>query len=86
MKGPGSRINGWERMRRLLADGKQRPMERPGLLVFSTCRHFLRTVPVLPRDSSKSDDIDTDAEDHCGDESRYRVASVKREAGAVALP
>ncbi|MBA3589671.1 terminase family protein [Methylibium sp.] len=86
MKGPGSRINGWERMRRLLADGKQRPMERPGLLVFATCRHFLRTVPVLPRDSSKSDDIDTDAEDHIADEVRYRISLVKREAGSVAIP
>lgn len=85
-KGPGSRINGWERMRRLLKDAKPRPMESPGLLVFSTCRQFLRTVPVLGRDKTKTDDVDTNAEDHVADEVRYRCQLVKREGGAVALP
>jgi len=41
------------------------PMEEPGLYVFDTCRHFIRTIPVLPRDDKKIDDVDTSAEDHC---------------------
>jgi len=41
------------------------PMEEPGLFVFDTCRHFIRTIPVLPRDDKKIDDVDTAAEDHC---------------------
>ncbi len=45
----------------------------PGLYVFDTCRQFIRTVPVLPRDENKPDDVDTAAEEHVADETRYRV-------------
>lgn len=83
-KSPGSRVNGWEAIRNLLAASliveegivkgpKQGPMEKPGLFIFDTCRHWIRTVPVLPRDPDKPDDVDTDAEDHAGDETRYEV-------------
>ncbi len=75
-KRAGSRIIGWEAIRKVLkaaapVDGK--PRETPGLFVFNTCTHFQRTVPVLPRDEKKMDDVDTDAEDHTADEVRYRV-------------
>ena len=71
-KRPGSRKNGWELLRgRLQAtlanDG------RPGLYVFPTCRDFIRTVPTLPRDDRDPDDVDTEAEDHIADETRYRL-------------
>ncbi len=72
-KSPGSRRNGWERVREYLAAGLEHPMEKPGLFVFDTCRHFIRTVPSLPRDKKDPDDVDTAAEDHVGDEVRYRV-------------
>lgn len=49
------------------------PMEEPGLFVFDTCRHFIRTVPTLPRDPKKLDDVDTNAEDHVYDETRYEI-------------
>lgn len=75
-KSPGSRKNGWQNIRRMLKDAK-RPetgiREHPGLFVFSNCDQFLRTFPVLPRDEKDMDDVDTDAEDHIGDEVRYRV-------------
>lgn len=77
-KSPGSRTNGWELVRGRLAAGKKFPMEEPGLFVFSTCRQWLRTVPTLPRDEKKMDDVDSDAEDHTGDETRYRVSMPKR--------
>ena len=77
-KSPGSRTNGWELVRGRLAAGKKHPMEEPGLFVFSTCRQWLRTVPTLPRDEKKMDDVDSDAEDHAGDETRYRVSMPKR--------
>jgi hypothetical protein len=48
-------------------------MEDPGMFIFSNCTQFIRTVPVLPRDQKKTDDVDTEAEDHIGDETRYRV-------------
>ena len=77
-KGPGSRRNGWERVRQVLSAAKAFPMEEPGLFVFNTCRQFIRTVPVLPRDDKDPDDIDTDAEDHVADEARYRIAMPSR--------
>lgn len=38
---------------------------RPMFQVFSTCRHFIRTVPALVYDQHTVEDIDTDGEDHC---------------------
>lgn len=79
-KGPGSRKNGWEYLRKLLKSSLTFPMESPGIFVFDTCRQFIRTVPVLPRSERDMDDVDTDAEDHCGDESRYRANKPRRTA------
>jgi hypothetical protein len=72
-KSPGSRKIGWERLRKYLKASLQRPMEDPGLFIFNNCAQWVRTVPVLPRDEKKPDDVDTDAEDHAGDASRYRL-------------
>lgn len=72
-KSPGSRAVGAEAIRTRLAAALEEPVEKPAVLVFDTCRHFIRTVPILPRDEKKPDDIDTDAEDHIADEFRYRV-------------
>lgn len=76
-KSPGSRKTGWEQMRKAFKDALPnkdgRPREYPGLFVFDTCTAFVRTVPTLPRDEKDMDDVDTDAEDHIGDEARYRV-------------
>jgi hypothetical protein len=66
----GSRINGWELLRQRFQNSIKR--EGPGIYVFDTCRQFIRTVPVLPRDSRVPDDLDTEAEDHIADETRYR--------------
>lgn len=70
-KGPGSRKTGWEALRRRLKHAKEAPAELPGLFVFASCTAWIRTVPVLPRDEDDRDDVDTDAEDHTGDETRY---------------
>lgn len=91
-KSPGSRKQGWEKLRSLLTASMQKPMEDPGLFVFSTCRQFIRTVPVLPRSDRDPDDVDTAAEDHVADEVRYRVlapplpiiARVKPASGPIA--
>jgi len=72
-KSPGSRKNGWEILRKMLKSSTKK--EGAALYIFDTCRQFIRTVPVLPRDVSKTDDIDTDAEDHIADAVRYRVAT-----------
>ena len=52
---------------RLAFDGEGRPMFQ----VFSTCRHFIRTLPNLVYDESNVEDIDTRQEDHIYDECRY---------------
>lgn len=87
-KRAGSRKTGWELMRKYLKMAhpqKGLPRERPGLFVVDTCDHFMRTVPVLPRDPRDPDDVDTDTEDHVGDETRYRVraASMKITGGST---
>jgi hypothetical protein len=43
----------------------------PMLYIFSSCKHFIRTVPSLVYSQSDVEDIDTQAEDHIYDEVRY---------------
>jgi hypothetical protein len=45
------------------------------LYVFDTCRDFIRTVPVLQHDPNRAEDLDTEAEDHIADETRYACLS-----------
>lgn len=52
---------------RLAFDGEGRPM----LYVFSTCKHFIRTIPALVYSEKHVEDIDTEGEDHIYDECRY---------------
>lgn len=70
-KSPGSRKAGAEAVRKYFKAARQIPQEGPGMCIFSTCRQFIRTVPVLPRDPKDLDDVSTDAEDHVYDETRY---------------
>lgn len=83
-KRPGSRKAGWSAVRERMAAVVPRRgagvREAPGLFVFPGNIHWLRTVPVLPRDGRDPDDVDTEAEDHTGDMTRYRVARSKRVA------
>lgn len=77
-KGPGSRRQGWQQMRERMGAALAQPQEKPGLFVVQTCQQFLETVPVLPRDDKDLDDVDTEAEDHIADETRYRVRRMNR--------
>jgi hypothetical protein len=74
-KSPGSRKNGFELLRQKLKNSITK--DGPGLYVFDTCRQFIRTVPVLPRDEKNPDDVDSLAEDHIIDECRYRCLDRK---------
>lgn len=49
----------------------------PMMQVFDTCRDFIRTIPMLPYDPKKPEDVDTDAEDHCYDEVRMALMARK---------
>jgi hypothetical protein len=55
-----------------MPDGFVGKRESPGLFISERCADTLRTLPVLPRDQKDPDDVDTEAEDHIGDEIRYR--------------
>lgn len=82
-KRPGSRKAGWNRMRQMMKwahPSESGIRENPGLFVTTDCEHFARTVPVLPRDKRDTDDVDTDAEDHVADESRYFARYVQNRA------
>lgn len=79
-KRPGSRKAGWEALRERLESTMDRDREQPWILIFEACRQWIRTVPTLPRSDKDPDDVDTEAEDHAGDETRYRVKAPRREA------
>ncbi len=85
-KSPGSRIQGWQKLRAMMKASLAERREEPGLFVSDSCTHFLRTVPVLPRDDKKIDDVDTDSEDHVGDEARYRVLTRSQRMGVKRIP
>ncbi len=64
-------FTGWDQMRARIAGDE----DGPGLVVFDTCRHFIRTVPSLQHDPMRMEDLDTRAEDHIADETRYACLS-----------
>ncbi len=79
IKGKGSRVTGWQAIRGFLQASRRQPMEAPGLFVSSTCRNTIRTLPVMPRDQRRPDDVDTEAEDHLCDVIRYRCLAQRHE-------
>lgn len=83
-KRAGSRITGWDQMRRMLKDAHPTELgarDRAGLFIFNTCGDWVRTIPVLTRADNNLDDIDTTAEDHIADETRYRVRFIGNTLG-----
>ncbi len=87
-KSSGSRKQGWEQIRKMLKATKSPEngvRENAGMFIFNTCNHFLRTIPSLPRDDKDIDDVDTEAEDHIGDEVRYRARFERKEIKSGSL-
>lgn len=78
-KRPGSRTNGWEACRKMLAAAAKGNIEEQAFICFDTCLQWWRTVPVAPRDPKNLDDLDTNTEDHVADEWRYRLMNCVRE-------
>lgn len=65
-------MGGWDQMRsRLIGDDDGLPM----IVTFSTCLDSIRTIPALQHDPLKPEDLDSDMEDHAGDEWRYACMS-----------
>jgi hypothetical protein len=45
------------------------------VVTFSTCVDSIRTIPALQHDALRPEDVDSDMEDHAGDEWRYACMS-----------
>ncbi len=69
VKGPGSRIAGVQRIRQRLLNAVNR--SGPGLYVSGRAKLTLETVPTLPRDPNRPEDVATDQNDHAWDALRY---------------
>lgn len=65
-------MGGWDMMRQRLAGNEE---GHPMIFCFSTCKDSIRTIPVLQHDEKHPEDLDTDMEDHAGDEWRYACMS-----------
>ena len=81
IRGSNDRVNGWKRCREWLnpvegADGVMRARFK----IWSTCGHFIRTVPAMVTDQHNVEDADTHGEDHVADEWRYLCMSRPRPA------
>lgn len=74
-KGPNSRMLGLDQLYKRIKATKpvDNIREEKGLFVMDVCSAWLATVPTLPRDPRNPDDADTDAPDHCYDETRYAL-------------
>ena len=68
-RGDNARQAGWEQLRRRLA------ADSPLIYFHESCENTIRTLPYLQHDDKNAEDLDTDAEDHCADETRYAVMS-----------
>lgn len=65
-------LGGWDQMReRLVGEDIDRPM----IVCFSTCVDSIRTIPALQHDQDRLEDVNTDGEDHAGDDWRYACMS-----------
>ena len=68
MPSDSKRIPGWEQCRlRLQFDEKGFPR----FYVFTNCKEFIRTIPLLEHDPIDVEDLNTKMEDHAADMWRY---------------
>ena len=85
-KSPGSRHQGWEKIRGMLKEAAKGPRrEEAGMFICESCAQWIRTVPVLPRDKKDPDDVDTEAEDHVADETRYLALTRNQRMGVQSI-
>jgi len=72
-------VSGWNQVRQRILGNKVGPM----LVVFDTCRDFIRTIPAQQHDPLRAEDLDTKGEDHIADETRYACMSRPLIAGPL---
>jgi phage terminase large subunit len=72
--GDPSRVLKWRQFHehlRVPRDGEDKVVGVPMLQIYSTCLHFIRTVPALVTDPNNIEDIDSSGEDHCADSAAH---------------
>ena len=67
-KGDHARIAGKMQVHERLRFG---PDGKPMMYIFNTCKNWIRTVSTLPYSQKKPEDVDSEAEDHDYDATRY---------------
>jgi hypothetical protein len=88
-KTAGSRVNGAALFCDMLEsalkaeDSESGMPEEPAFYVFENVRGWISRVPILPRDTVNMDDVDTKAEDHDWDATRYRALAIARGTATV---
>jgi hypothetical protein len=65
------RVPGWQALRSRLVGNGGAPM----LYFLDCCEDSIRTIPLLQHDALDAEDVDTEGEDHAGDETRYACMS-----------
>ncbi len=84
-KAPGTRKIGLELTRERLAEARKAHPEKPAMYFMDHCVGLIEHLPVLPRDKNDPDDVDTNAEDHDYDATRYRVLAAKPAAMSLKM-
>ena len=69
--GKNGAMSGWAELRSRMIGTDGRPM----IYTFENCIDSIRTIPTLPHDDVRVEDLDTSAEDHAADEWRYACMS-----------
>lgn len=57
---------------------------KPKLQIFSSCVNLIRTLPSLPYDLHRVEDVDTKAEDHLYDAGRYGLVNQRKREAKIA--
>lgn len=68
------RIGGWENMHKWLSLA---PDGLPYWIITENCKNLIRTLPELVHDDNIVEDVDTEGEDHAGDDQRYMLKRLK---------
>ncbi|MHB8496055.1 MAG: phage terminase large subunit [Casimicrobiaceae bacterium] len=77
------RISGWQRMRTLLANAGQADV--PGLYISRACSYWFSTVPFLPRDPRRPEDVASNGPDHAADATRYACLHQRQQMQKIKL-
>lgn len=72
------RISGWTKLKSLMSAARCGDPDTPGIWISECCRLVMETLPLLPRDDMRPEDVDTSANDHAADALRYLVNSPVR--------